>query len=135
MIATQLGKWDRRGYLKFRPVSDLWSGGHPVVPVSVSISTWTGKYWTFDKEAFASDDYGNRDCRIAYSDVLRVHWMAKEMEGKLCLKGTPDFDKLIIERTGVIDVVMDNLDKKVVGPVPSPLISACDAQTKGSIRQ
>lgn len=113
MIATQLRKWDRRGYLKFRPVPDLWSGGHPVVPASVSISTRTGKYWTFDKEGFASHDVGNWECRIAYADVLRVHWMAKEMEEKLRLKGTPDFDKLIIERTGDIDVVMDNLDQSV----------------------
>jgi hypothetical protein len=39
--------------------------------------------------------------------------MAKEMEDKLRLKSTPDFDRLIIERRGDIDVVMDNLDQAV----------------------
>jgi hypothetical protein len=39
--------------------------------------------------------------------------MAKEMEEKIRLKRTPDFDRLIIERTGDIDVMMDNLDQAV----------------------
>jgi hypothetical protein len=107
------GNSDRRGYLKFRPAPALWSGGQPVVPASISISTRSGKHWTFDKDGFALFDGTNRDCRIDYTDVLRVHWMAKEMEDKLRLKSTPDFDRLIIERRGDIDVVMDNLDQAV----------------------
>ena len=113
MIATQLRKWDRRGHLKFRPVPDLWSGGHPVVPSSVSINTRTGRSWTFEENVFASYDGANRDFSIAYADVLRVHWMAKEVEDQIRLKSTPDFDRLIIERIGNIDVVMDNLDQSV----------------------
>lgn len=67
----------------------------------------------FDNQGFAFIDGTNRDFRVAYTDVLRVHWIAKDMEEKLRLKRTPDFDKLIIERTGDIDVVMDNLDQSV----------------------
>jgi hypothetical protein len=123
-IAMQLRKWDRRGYLKFRPDPDLWSDGRPLVPVAVSIGTRAGKHWTFDKEGLAFFDGTDRDCRIAYADVLRVHWMAKETEEKLRMKLTPDFDRLIIERIGDIDVAMENLDQAVF-----PLLRAFESIT------
>jgi hypothetical protein len=50
---------------------------------------------------------------LAYSDISKAIWMAKETSEKLRLKTTPEFDRLTVERFDGTSLVIEELGQAV----------------------
>jgi hypothetical protein len=86
-----------------------------VVPAAISIGTSTGKCYTFDSESIAISDSAGSVCRIPYAEMAQVHWMSRSADSEelVRMKRTPDVCRLIVERRGGGDVILDDLGQAV----------------------
>jgi hypothetical protein len=113
MIIVQLRKWDRKGHLKNRPRPDL----QIVLPgarlTRVEVDTRHGKTCVFESTAMLVVSGSAVEASAAYADVSGAVWIAKEMDEKIRLKRSPDFDRLIVERFDGTSLVIDGLGQAV----------------------
>jgi hypothetical protein len=56
---------------------------------------------------------GKPDVLVPFADVSGANWMSKNLEEKVRMKATPDFDRLLIEQFNGRTVVIDGLGQAV----------------------